>query len=65
MEALTALWSIVKSHWGKVAIVFVVSGVVGVLGLVPGTENVSNIIGNQITGIKAELGTTASPTVVQ
>lgn len=44
---------------------FVLGGLGTVLGLVPGTENVSNIVGNQITAVKTSLGTTASPTIVQ
>ncbi|MET4294702.1 hypothetical protein ABIB06_006535 [Bradyrhizobium sp. LB8.2] len=65
MEALKLLYTIIKSNLGKVAIVFVLSGVIGVLGLVPGTENLSNAVGSQITNIKTTLGTAASPTIVQ
>ena len=65
MEALQLLWSVIKSHYGKVILVFVLGGIAAVLGLVPGTENVSNVVGNQITTIKTDLGTTASPTLVQ
>lgn len=65
MEALQLLWGIIKSNLGKVAIVFVLSGIVGVLGIVPGTQNLSNVVGSQITSIKSALGTAASPTIVQ
>jgi len=65
LEALTALWSLVKGNAWKVAIVFVLGGLVSVLGLVPGTENLSNVVGGQITTIKTTLGTAASPTIVQ
>ena len=52
MVALQALWAVVKDNLLKVIIIFVCSGVVGVLGLVPGTENVSNIVGAQITSMR-------------
>ena len=57
--------SVIKDNLLKVVIVFVLGGIVTVLGLVPGTENVSNIVGGQITTIKTAIGTTASPTVVK
>lgn len=65
VEALKALWSLVKGNAWKVVIVFIGSGILGVLGLVPGTENLSNVVGSQITAVKTSLGTAASPTVVQ
>ncbi|WP_398470727.1 hypothetical protein [Tardiphaga sp.] len=65
VEAFKALWSIIKGNVWKVVIIFILSGTAGVLGLVPGTENVSNVIGSQITNVKESLGTTASPTIVQ
>jgi hypothetical protein len=65
LEAIKALWSIIKGNVGKVVVVFIVSGTIGVLGLVPGTENLSNALGSQITAVKSTLGTTASPTIVQ
>lgn len=65
LEAFLALWNVIKGNLGKVAIVFVLGGIVSVLGLVPGTENVSNVVGGQITSIKTTIGTAASPTIVQ
>jgi phosphate/sulfate permease len=64
LEQFQLLWNAVKSHVSKGVIVFVLGGIAAVLGLVPGTGNVSNIVGNQITNIKTDLGTTASSTVV-
>ena len=61
----TALWNLAKNHLGKVILLFVLGGLGSVLGLVPGTQNVSNVIGEQISDIKADLGTSASPTIVQ
>ncbi|MBR0721757.1 hypothetical protein [Bradyrhizobium manausense] len=65
MEAFVALWSLIKGNVGKFVLAFVIGGTITVLGMVPGTQNVSNILGAQITSIKASLGTTASPTIVQ
>lgn len=65
LEELKVLWSIIKSNVGKVIVVFIISGTVGVLGLVPGTENLSNALGSQITTVKQSIGTAASPTIVQ
>lgn len=65
MEAIKFAVSLVKEHLAKVLLVFVLGGSVAVIGLIPGTENVSNIIGEKITAVKASIGTTASPTIVQ
>lgn len=58
-------WELVKGNVWKVLLVFVLSGSLGVLGLVPGTENLSNYVGAKISGVKASLGTAGEPTVVQ
>lgn len=65
VEAFVALWNVIKGNVGKVVIVFLLGGSAAVLGLVPGTENVSNVIGSQITTVKTSIGTASSPTIVQ
>ncbi|MHC2315137.1 hypothetical protein ACVIHC_002183 [Bradyrhizobium diazoefficiens] len=65
MEVLVTLWNLIKANVGKFILAFIIGGTITVLGMVPGTENVSNILGAQITTIKGSLGTTASPTIVQ
>lgn len=65
MNAAKVLWELVKGNVWKVLLVFVLSGSLGVLGLVPGTENLSNYIGTKIAGVKTSLGTTGEPTIVQ
>ena len=63
MKAFAGLF---KEHLAKVLLVFVLGGTATVLGMLPGTDNVSNIIGAKISDIKASIGTTGtSPTVVQ
>lgn len=63
MEALKALFAIVKNNAWKAVAVFVLGGLSAVLGIVPGTEQVSNVVGNQINSVKASIGTSVSPTV--
>jgi hypothetical protein len=65
LQAFIALWNLIKAHVIKFIIAFIIGGTITVLGMVPGTENVSNILGQQITTIKSSLGTTSSPTIVQ
>jgi hypothetical protein len=55
----------IKDNLLKVILVFVMGGVLAVLGLVPGTENLSNFLGGQISNVKTAIGTAASPTTVQ
>ena len=49
----------------KVVVIFLLGGTAAVVGLVPGTQNLSNVIGEQITTVKTSIGTAASPTIVQ
>lgn len=65
MQAFVALWAIIKNNVGKAILIFVLGGLSTVLGIVPGTQNVSNVVGAQITSVKTSLGTAASPTIVQ
>ncbi|MDP3078696.1 hypothetical protein [Bradyrhizobium sp.] len=60
---IATIVNLFKNHLGKVLLVFVLGGASAVLGLIPGTENVSNVAGDQINAIKAEIGTAVSPTV--
>jgi hypothetical protein len=62
LQALKDLESLIRAHLWKVLLLFVMSGLSAVLGIVPGTEQVSNVLGGQINTVKADLGTAVSPT---
>lgn len=64
MEYAKIAWELVRRNVAKFVLLFVLGGLFTVVGAIPGTENVSNVLGNQINSIKATLGTDqVSPTV--
>lgn len=65
MEVLKFIVSLFKEHLVKVLLLFALGGAGAVIGLIPGSQNVSNIIGEKITDVKLSIGTAASPTIVQ
>lgn len=46
-------------------LIFLLSGTAGVLGVLPYTQDLSNLIGAYITELKTGLGTTGTPVVVK
>ncbi len=58
-------FNFIKANWKLLSMLFVLAGSSAVVGVIPGTQNVSNVLGEQITAVKEKLGTTASPTIVQ
>lgn len=58
-------WSLIKDNLLKVILLFCLCGTAGVLGVIPGTADLSNYLGTKIAAVKASLHTTGTPTVVQ
>lgn len=65
IEVITNAFSFISKNWKLLSVLFALGGTATVVGVIPGTQNVSNVIGQQITAAKEKLGTTASPTIVQ